>query len=365
MEPEQVGPVTTTPTISVCVPTRNRANLLRETLSAMERQTRPYMEMIIGDDASEDDTKEVVASFRDSRIRYLRHPRNVGIYSNWNSLIESCSGDYVCIYHDHDRYLDTILEASAGLLDKHPLMSFVHTALTTVDSKGEVRSIDIRDFPEEMQGRRLREILANSLHSPVMAATAMVRRTALNKVGPYRFNEYGLGCDKHMWFRLAGEGTVGYVGEVQAQIRERERITGTPAIWWEAMFGSWRMWQDEIAEHYADNPQARARANRQMKKTAERQALTLSLRALILEPAGSWSCEESRVVPAMSTLGQVLYRIARSSRILRGSLRSFVLPLHYWRVSYRARVAKRHALGYLKTRSLASAESASENCQPF
>lgn len=344
--------MTIIPSISVCVPTRNRASLLRATLSAMQRQTRPYMELIVGDDASEDDTKDVVASFRDPRIRYLRHERNVGIYANWNALIECCSGDYVCIYHDHDHYSDTILETSANLLDRHPLMSFVHTALTTVDSEGQVCSIDIRDFPEAMQGRRLREMLANSSHSPVMAATAMIRRTALSKAGPFQFKEYGLGCDKHMWFRLAGEGTVGYVAEVQAQIREREKGTATATISWDAIFGSWRMWKDEIAEHYADNPPARVRAARQMNRVQTLQTLTLSLRALILEPADIWSREEQRVVPAMGARGRVLYRIARSSRIVRGLLRAFILPLHYRSISYRAWVAKRRAQAHLRARPL-------------
>jgi hypothetical protein len=344
--------VTIIPSISVCVPTRNRASLLRATLSAMQRQTRPYMELIVGDDASEDHTKDVVASFADPRIRYLRHERNVGIYANWNALVERCSGDYVCIYHDHDHYSDTILETSANLLDKDPLMSFVHTALTTVDSEDQLCSIDIRDFPEVMQGWRLREMLANSLHSPVMAATAMIRRTALSKAGPFQFKEYGLGCDKHMWFRLAGEGTVGYVAEVQAQIREREKGTATAAVSWDSIFGAWRMWEDEIAEHYADNPPARVRAHCLMNRVLARQTLTLALRALILEPADIWSREEQRVVPAMGGRGRVLYRIARSSRIVQGLLRAFILPLHYWSISYRAWVAKRRAQAHLRARPL-------------
>lgn len=341
--------MSTIPSISVCVPTRNRANLLRATLSAMQRQTRPYSELIIGDDASEDNTKDVVKSFPDPRIRYLRYERNVGIYANWNTLIEHCSGDYVCIYHDHDQYSDTILETSANLLDKYPLMSFVHTALTIVDWKGQVRGIDIRDFPEVMQGSRLREVLANFQHSPVMAATAMIRRSALNRIGPFQSAEYGLCCDKHMWFRLAGEGPVGYVAEVQARIRQRERGTATAAFSWETIFGSWRMWQDQIEEHYAGNPSGRDRARRRIARVRQFQALTLSLRALLLEPPEAWFRQEHQVVPVMGIPGRFLYRIARSSRIARGLLRGFVLPLHYWRSSFRAWIEKRRAHAYLKT----------------
>jgi hypothetical protein len=155
-----------------------------------------------------------------------------------------------------------------------------------------------------------------------------------------------------MWFRLAGEGTVGYVAEVQAQIREREKGTATATISWDSIFGSWRMWKDEIAEHYSDNPPARVRADRLMHRVQAQQTLTLSLRALILEPADIWSREEQRVVPALGGRGRVLYRIARSSRIVRGLLRAFILPLHYWSISYRAWLAKRRAQAHLRARPL-------------
>ena len=98
------------PKVSICIPTRNRSQSLRETFLAMLAQTFQDWEIIVGDDASTDDTADVVSSFSDARIRYVRHPRNLGIYQNWNSLIALCQGEYVAIYHDHDIYLPTIVE---------------------------------------------------------------------------------------------------------------------------------------------------------------------------------------------------------------------------------------------------------------
>lgn len=331
------------PSISVCIPTRNRAESLRRTLAAMQAQTRPYTEVIVGDDASEDNTREVVESFRDARIRYVRHQNNVGIYSNWNALIGLCSGDYICIYHDHDEYLHTILEYSASLLDLHEEMTFVHTALALIDGMGNLAGVDIRPFPEVMTGTALRLQLANNWYSPIMAATTMVRRRAYRAIGPYEPDTHGLGCDKHMWFRLAGAGTVGYIRDPQANIRTRERGTGTANFNWQDVFGVIRMRQEQITEVYGTNQAARVRAERRMQLAKDGLLLQLSLRALLLNPPNEWALQEERVMRMLRPGPLLVYRVARASRLIRCLLRIIVLPLFYRTIELRAKIAKRRA----------------------
>jgi glycosyltransferase involved in cell wall biosynthesis len=110
--------------ISILIPTRNRAHTLRQTIEAMQQQTAAYDELIVGDDASDDHTRETVAEFRDPRIQYVHHQNNLGIYGNWNDLIGRASGDYLCIYHDHDRYLPHILETDSGRTSGHRVRSY-------------------------------------------------------------------------------------------------------------------------------------------------------------------------------------------------------------------------------------------------
>jgi hypothetical protein len=334
------------PSISVCIPTRNRAESLRSTLAAMQEQTRPYTELIVGDDASDDNTREVVESFRDLRIRYVRHHSNVGIYPNWNGLIGLCSGDYICIYHDHDQYLGTILERSASLLDLHPDMTFVHTAVRLINGTGDLVGVDIRPFPAVMPGSNLRMCLANGWHSPVMAASAMVRRTAYCRVGFYEPKKYGLGCDKHMWFQLAQEGTVGYVAGPQANIRVRENGAQTALFSWDSVFGIIRMRHEEVAELYASDPVVRTAAERRVTREKSFRLLMLSLRALLLDRPEAWSAEEQRVLGHMGSGARLLYWSARASKSIRRLLKSVALPLHYKLTARRVVVAQRRAEAY-------------------
>ena len=141
--------------VTVCIPTRNRAAALRQTLLAMQRQTAPYDELIVGDDASDDSTPAIIEEVPDDRIRYVRHERNLGLYQNWNDLIARASGDYVCIYHDHDIYLPTILEQSRRILDERPDVVFVHTAVLFINAMDLPTGADIRHFPEVIPGSDL------------------------------------------------------------------------------------------------------------------------------------------------------------------------------------------------------------------
>ena len=75
------------PKISVCVPTYNQGRYLRQALDSVLRQTLSDFEIIVYDDASTDDTQQVVAGVADKRLRYFRQPHNVGVAMNRNSCL--------------------------------------------------------------------------------------------------------------------------------------------------------------------------------------------------------------------------------------------------------------------------------------
>ena len=236
-----------TPAVSVCVPTHNRASSLRLTLEAILRQTAQDFEIIVGDDASTDDTAETVGAFSDPRIRYCRHRTNLGIYGNWNALISQARGRFVCIYHDHDTYLPTILERSLALLEEHPDMGFVHTAVVLVDKSGAPVDVFANEFDEVMAGRTLRERLSRTTRNVLFAASTMVRREAYAAAGPFDAR-YGLAADRSMWFRLAEAETVGYVREPQALILGRSRGDPTERFTLNDLLGNYRVSMDGLRE---------------------------------------------------------------------------------------------------------------------
>ena len=99
---------TSKPLLSACVPTFNRATYLRRCLESLADQKYDNKEVIVYDNASEDDTQEVVKDFMqrhpDLLVKYFRQTHNLGMVQNWRSCLEMASGDYFGIFDD-DNYL--------------------------------------------------------------------------------------------------------------------------------------------------------------------------------------------------------------------------------------------------------------------
>jgi len=91
------------PFVSVVVPTRNRAQMLRELLSALERQEYESFEVIVVDDASEDETAVLLAGWQGPNRRAFRLPRPWGSYAARNRGVEEARGLLVAFTDDDCR----------------------------------------------------------------------------------------------------------------------------------------------------------------------------------------------------------------------------------------------------------------------
>ena len=337
------------PRVSVCIPTFNRARSLCLTIEAMLGQSFANLELVICDDASTDDTRGTVMSYADPRIRYHRNGKNLGLYGNWNRCIELAAGDYIAIYHDHDIYLPTILERSVALLDKHPTASFVHTASLVIDPAGEPVGLDIRPFSELIQSGQIMRSIAGREESPVVAATALVRRDRYAMVGGYEYDKYGIVCDRDMWFRLARTGDVAYVAEPQAFIRARAKGQETARFRWADTIGSLRMQREHIGAMYQPGPRlARAWAIAKNSLQWDARLSLLAARAALMEPE---SVQDEGEQTIKRYAGQGAYLLARlmRTRAARAFIQGWVLPRHYKRVAHQLETRKALAERYLET----------------
>lgn len=96
--------------VSVVIPTRNRAEILKRSLGCAVFQTRPADEIIVADNNSTDDTRAVVESFNDPRIVHLHTTEDFPITANWIRGLQAATGDWVKIIYDDDWVESTFLE---------------------------------------------------------------------------------------------------------------------------------------------------------------------------------------------------------------------------------------------------------------
>ena len=111
------------PLVSVIIPTYNRAELLKRAVQSVLNQTHAKLEIIIVDDASEDETPDVVRQFGDDRIVYLRHPENLGKNAKGgqaarNTGIQCAHGDFITFLDSDDEYLPDKIAKQLQLFTK-------------------------------------------------------------------------------------------------------------------------------------------------------------------------------------------------------------------------------------------------------
>jgi len=90
--------------VSIIVPAYNAEKYIADAIESVLRQTYPYFELIIVDDASTDRTAEVVQSFSDQRIKLIRHTSNKGPGAARNTAIEAARGKWMAVLDADDQW---------------------------------------------------------------------------------------------------------------------------------------------------------------------------------------------------------------------------------------------------------------------
>jgi glycosyltransferase involved in cell wall biosynthesis len=125
--PDSEYPIAHAPLVTIAIPTFNRASLLRGCVASALSQTYEKFEVLVSDNASTDGTSQVLAEFRDDRLRTIRQGTNIGLLPNWNACLAEAKGDYVVFLSDDDRASPTMLERCVKVTRARPATPIVVT----------------------------------------------------------------------------------------------------------------------------------------------------------------------------------------------------------------------------------------------
>ncbi|MEX0685075.1 MAG: glycosyltransferase family A protein [Balneolales bacterium] len=102
--------------VSVIIPTYNRAHLVKDAIDSVLKQTYQNFELLIVDDYSEDNTKEVVKSFKHQNIKYLLNNRSKGAQGARNTGLLASRGQWIAMLDSDDIWLPTKLEKQVAYI---------------------------------------------------------------------------------------------------------------------------------------------------------------------------------------------------------------------------------------------------------
>ncbi len=120
------------PKVSICIPTFNRVDLLPFAIESVLQQTYEDFELIVCDDGSQDSTPELMSQYIDSRIKYIRHPQNIGKSNNMRSGFDAAKGEYFMKFDDDDRLTPDFIAHTVVILDQDSI-DFVGTDHWVID----------------------------------------------------------------------------------------------------------------------------------------------------------------------------------------------------------------------------------------
>ncbi len=123
------------------LPTIITGRYLESAIESVLSQDFTDFEFIISDDASSDNSAEIIQAYatRDARIKYCIHPANLGMVANWNWCLQQARGEYIKYLFGDDRLAcPHALSTLAGMLEANPSAVLATSARQIIDAKSKV-----------------------------------------------------------------------------------------------------------------------------------------------------------------------------------------------------------------------------------
>lgn len=207
------------------IPTYNAAKTVEETLRSILSQTYINLEIVIVDNASNDNTISIIKKFHDPRIKIIVHEKNLGAEGNFNRCIQLANGDYIAIYHADDLYSKTIVEKEVEFLESNLESGAVFTMGNIINEKNDI--IGKFSIPKKLLNKTsiyhfrevLRELLQNG-NSFLVCPSAMLRSYIYkNKIKRYREKLFKSASDVDVWIRVLESYPIGILNEEMMNYR--------------------------------------------------------------------------------------------------------------------------------------------------
>ncbi|MCR5116614.1 MAG: glycosyltransferase family 2 protein [Lachnospiraceae bacterium] len=194
--------------ISVIIPTYNRAPLIERAIRSILEQTYKPLEIIVVDDGSTDNTREVVESIGDPAVKYC-YKENGGAGSARNYGVERAQGDWIAFHDSDDVWRPDKLKIQTEYAKKHPEYNLIYSKYEMHFRDGSTTTVPYEDDIELLEGNILHALLVrNSIGTP----TVLVKKQAFFEIGGF---EADLRCieDWNFVIRFSERNLIGFVNK--------------------------------------------------------------------------------------------------------------------------------------------------------
>jgi len=206
--------------VTIFVPTYNRAQWLARAIESALQQSYEDFVLLVSDNCSTDATRQVVETFDDPRLVYVRQEEHLGLNEHFNRCYELADTEYMFLIPDDDLMQIDALEQTIAVLDANPGVGLVHGCARLVDGSGTTivgahHMTQLEHDEIETGEDFIRRAVDQGYR--IHASTALIRTIALADVR-LRDDEFPV-TDVGLWLRLALSWDIAFLARTLAVVR--------------------------------------------------------------------------------------------------------------------------------------------------
>ena len=199
--------------VSVVIPNYNYERYLRETIDSVLGQTYPDVEIIVVDDGSKDESKEILAGYGD-RIRTI-FQKNQGVSATRNNGVKESTGEFIAFLDADDAWLPTKLEKQVRRFREDSSLGLLHVGVDEVDADGN----SLVERLEGVEGNVSATLLMSKREGVLGGGSGlMVPRRVFDEVGGFDLR-LSTSADWDLFYRISERYSVGFVPEILLKYR--------------------------------------------------------------------------------------------------------------------------------------------------
>jgi glycosyltransferase involved in cell wall biosynthesis len=199
--------------VSVVIPNYNYARFVGGAVDSVLAQTYPDIEVIVVDDGSTDESKDVLISYGDGIKSIFQ--QNSGVAAARNNAVAASSGEYVAFLDADDEWLPAKLEKQVAMFRSDPSLGLVHVGVDEIDSDGRT----LRHRLEGSTGDATGDLLKLGRRGILGGGSGLVvPRRIFDEVGGFD-ERLSTSADWDFFYQVASRYNVGFVPEVLMKYR--------------------------------------------------------------------------------------------------------------------------------------------------
>lgn len=171
--------------VTILMPVYNVEKYVKEAIESILNQTYKSFELLVLDDCSTDDTAQIVKSFTDERIRYIRHEKNLGLADNLNRGIELANTEYLARMDGDDISVSICLEKQINFLDSHPEIGVCGVGFQFFGTKSSTVF-----FPKNHNDIMCEQLFGNAVIQPMFRRSIFIDNNLRYKTSAFPAEDY-------------------------------------------------------------------------------------------------------------------------------------------------------------------------------